>query len=279
MARAKTAKKKLSPAEQREAQKQAKQKKILLILAPVLLIAVAIQIPKLLGGDEEPAATDTTAVEEDGAEAPAPAAGAAPDPSPTASPADGTDPVLGDPLLGGPGVPSSVARLAEVSDSDPLAPVGVSELISFTTFIGDDPFVQLVEPPPPAEESGGGGAGGGGGSGSGSGGASGDPAATESLAILEINGAQEVVQVGGHFPADDPAFRLVAIDGTAAITFGLVEGSFSSGIETLDVETGRSITLVSQPDGFRYTIRLVQITTDAGAIQGLPAPAPPPPAG
>ena len=41
------------------------------------------------------------------------------------------------------------------------------------------------------------------------------------------------------------------------IKFGLVEGSFSSGVETLDLDLGKSITLISQPDGFRFTIELV----------------------
>ena len=260
------AKKRLSPQEQRDAQKQAKQKKILLILGPLLLIAVAIQIPKLLGGSEEPAADEAAAVE--GAEA----GESAPPASPAAPAEPGESPdVPGDPLAGGGlGVAPAVGRLAEVEDSDPIAPVEISELISFSTFIGDDPFVQLVQPPPQAPESGGSEEGA---SGDGSGGSGvGDPGAIETLAILEINGEQEVVAVGGSFPADDPAFRLVSVDGQAAIAFGLVEGSFSTGIDTLDLETGKSITLVSQPDGFRYTIRLVQITTDAGSIEGLSPP-------
>ena len=73
---------------------------------------------------------------------------------------------------------------------------------------------------------------------------------------MQINGELETVELDGTFPADDPAFRLVTID-ARKIEFGLVEGSFSSGIETLDLELGKSITLISQPDGFRFTIELV----------------------
>ena len=260
-------KKKLSAQEQRDAQKRAKQKKILMVLVPVLLIAVAMQIPRLLGGSEEAVPAETPAAEGAESGASAPPEGSAP------APVEPGDPlgVPGDPLAdGGLGVAPAVGRLAEVADSDPAAPVEISELISFSTFIGDDPFVQLVQSPAQAPGSGGGGAGASGGA-SGDGGAA-EPDAPDSLAILEINGEQEVVQVGGVFPADDPAFRLVSIDGQAAVAFGLVEGSFSTGIDTLDLETGKSITLVSQPDGFRFTIRLVQITTDAGAIEGLPPP-------
>ena len=269
------AKKKLSGQEQRDAKKAAKQKKLLIFLAPVLLVAVALQLPKLLGGDEEAAPTETSAVE--GAESGEPASadgsspGDAPGAVPPVAPGAPGDPFAG---AGGIGAVPTVARLAEVSDSDPLAAADISELISFSTFVGNDPFVQLVEAPPAAEES----SAPEGGDKPGSddpGAAPGDPGTVDTLAILEINGEQEVVQVGDPFPADDPAFKLVSIDGEAAIAFGLVEGSFSSGIETLDLETGKSITLVSQPDGFRYTIRLVQITADAGAIEGLPAPAAP----
>lgn len=263
-------KKKLSAKEQREAQKQAKQKKLIMILAPILLIAVAIQVPRLLGGgEEESASTDTTAVETTEGGAPA-ADGGQPAESGTPAPAA---PVTGDPTLDqalGIAAPT-VARLDEVPDSDPLAPVDETELVSFTTFLASDPFVQLVEPPleeeqedEPAEEKGGAG-----GAEPGSGAT--DPGSIEILAILEINGTSEVVRIGDAFPLDDPAFKLVAIDAEGSVTFGLVEGSFSSGIETLDLETGKSITLVSQPDGFRYTIRLIQLSEDVGAIEAPPS--------
>ena len=261
-------KKKLSPTEQREAQKAAKQKKLLMILAPVLLIAVAIQVPRLLGGDEAAPDETSTAESVEGAEG---AEGGAPPPEPGATPADPAAPA-GDPLAGD-GISlaaPTAASLSEVADSDPLAEVDNTELVSFSTFRGSDPFVQLVEGPSEEEEAEAAEEAADPGSDPG-GGDLGDPGVIEAFAILEINGEQEVVQVGQTFPADDPAFRLVSVQGLASISFGLVEGSFSSGIDTLDLEAGRSITLVSQPDGFRYTIRLVQLATDAGAIEGLPA--------
>ena len=186
------------------------------------------------------------------------------------APASGTEASVDD-LDGLPDViaaPPST-RLSEVPNSDPLAEVDATELVSFSTFVGDDPFVQLVESAPAEEEA-----------------EAVDPEASEEgegepgsgdntlvigLAILEINGEQEVVELEGGFPADEPAFKLTEIQGTASITFGLIEGSFSSGIDTLDLEVGKSITLISQPDGFRYTIRLVQIAGDAGVIESAPA--------
>jgi hypothetical protein len=257
-------KKKLSGKELRDAQKKAKQRKMLIILAPVLLLLVVFQGSKLLGGDEEadPAeATATSTAESDGGAPPAEGE----------APVSGTVEVSVDDLGGLPDViaaPPST-RLSEVPNSDPLAEVDATELVSFSTFVGDDPFVQLVEPAPAeaeaeavdpeASEEGEGEPG------------SGDNTLVIGLAILEINGEQEVVELDGGFPADEPAFKLTEIQGTASIEFGLLEGSFSSGIDTLDLEVGKSITLVSQPDGFRYTIRLVQIAGDAGTIESAPA--------
>ena len=40
--------------QERQKQKQAKQKKLLMLLIPVLLIAAGLQLPKLLGGSDEP---------------------------------------------------------------------------------------------------------------------------------------------------------------------------------------------------------------------------------
>jgi hypothetical protein len=254
-------KKKLSGKEQRDAQKKAKQRKMLIILGPVLLLLVIFQGSKLLGGEEEadPAEAIATSTAESDGSAP-PAEGAAP----------GSE-VPVDDLGGLPDViaAASSTRLNEVPNSDPLAEVDATELVSFSTFVGDDPFVQLVEPAPVEEEAeaadpeaseeGGGEAG------------SGGDTLVIGLAILEINGEQEVVELEAGFPAEEPAFKLTEIEGTASIAFGLIEGSFSSGIDTLDLEVGKSITLVSQPDGFRYTIRLVQIAGDAGAIESAPA--------
>ena len=49
--------------QERQKQKQAKQKKLLMLLIPVLLIAAGLQLPKLLGGSDEPEASSTDAAE------------------------------------------------------------------------------------------------------------------------------------------------------------------------------------------------------------------------
>ncbi|MFQ5426959.1 MAG: hypothetical protein ACE5EV_07750, partial [Gaiellales bacterium] len=133
---------------------------------------------------------------------------------------------------------------------------GEGQLVAFSRFVGGDPFVQLVDVPAESEETAAQESASGGGGGEPQAPSSGDGVAEGAPALIEINGELESVEVDGTFPADDPAFRLVATT-EDAVEFGLVEGSFSSGIDTLDLEVGKSITLVSQPDGFRFTIKLI----------------------
>lgn len=75
---------------------------------------------------------------------------------------------------------------------------------------------------------------------------------------ISVNGTVTVVAVGDTFPTNDPAFKLVAIDGNI-VKIGLAAGSFSNNVETLDLEVGDSVTLISQPDGARFTIEIVSL--------------------
>ena len=79
-----------------------------------------------------------------------------------------------------------------------------------------------------------------------------------SQVTLTVNGDVVVVAVGDVFPTADPAFRLVAIEATV-VKIGLASGSFSNGVQTLDLEIGESVTLISQPDGARFTIKVTSI--------------------
>lgn len=239
--------------ERRQKKKAAKQKKIVLLLVPVLLIAVGLQLPKLLGGSDDPDGGSTDAAEtatEDSS------AGAAGDDGETPAPATPAPDSAGPPSASGLLDVTVIVDLTEVPDSDPVSPADEGQLVSFSRFIGDDPFIQLVEVPDvqegeeqPSEES------------AGAGGGEETPPASPPVTeigavVIQINGELETVVLDGTFPAEDPAFRLVSI-GASKIEFGLVEGSFSSGIDTLELELGKSITLISQPDGFRFTIELV----------------------
>ena len=73
---------------------------------------------------------------------------------------------------------------------------------------------------------------------------------------IVVNGKASVLDVGDSFPEGDPAFKIVSI-GTGSVEIGLVDGSFSTGVDTITVKVGEPVTLISQPDGARYTIRLI----------------------
>lgn len=258
--------------------KEAKQKKLLLLLVPVLLLLVGFQAPKLLKGDKsaEPAATDTTGAETGAVSTDAEPAAGAPTSGTPITP--GAAPVTpGTPSA--PGLPTgpavqTVEKLADLPDSDQPLDAGEGQLISFSRFTAHDPFVQLVTPPAPVEDSpdatppaeppaptettGGGDTSGGTTDG-------GDVPSAIQAAVLQTNGVKETVPINGVFPSSDPAFRLVGIedDGKTA-RIGLVEGSYSSGGETIAVKLGETIVLVSQPDGYRYTIEFQNVAADPG---------------
>lgn len=203
-------------------QKEARQKKMLLVLAPVLLALVAWQGPKTVkaftGGEAAPpppvpAATTTTASAAGATSSGAPAAGA-----PT-------------------GLPET-EQPYEALDG---------QLISFSRFDGRDPFDQSYAPATGA------------GAGSGSSGGGADTSAEEpNTAEVEVNGAGETVAVGEAFPASDPTFNLVSIRGQTAM-IGLVSGSFSNNAETIAIEVGETLVLVSDPEQTRYAIKIVGV--------------------
>jgi hypothetical protein len=201
-------------------QKEAKQKKMLLVLAPILLALLAWQGPKTVkaftGGEAAPpppvpVATTTTASAGSAPTSPAPAAGA---------PA---------------GLPET-ERPYEALDG---------QLISFSRFGGRDPFDQSYAPASTAPPD-----------------SSGDGADTSAeapnTAEVEVNGAGETVAIGEAFPASDPTFELVSISGQTAVV-GLVSGSFSNDAETIAIEVGETLVLVSDPDQTRYAIKIVSV--------------------
>jgi hypothetical protein len=239
------------------ARKDARQKKVLFALAPILVGLLAWQGPGMLkaftGGDSPP---PTAAQPTETAAAPDPAAGAAPS---TAT---------GDPAVTAPGGSS-------LPDADEPYTPGAGQLVAFDRFIGKDPFRQQVaakaaDGGAPGPGSGGGKDGDGSGGGGGSGGSGGDdqpPGGGDdgdgdgdafASATLAVNGVSETVSVDGTFPSSDPVFRLVSIGGRS-VKIGLVAGEFSNGARTVTVALGKKVTLVSQPDGFRFTIKLVAL--------------------
>jgi hypothetical protein len=193
-------------------QKEAKQKLLLLALAPVLLGLLAWQGPKtykaLTGGNAQPPPTVTTIA-----------------PTTTGSTSTTATPT-----------PSGVTGAIGLPDSDPLQTPGLGQLVVFNRFVSKDPF--RSKPTVSTSTDG--------------------PTGAASAASLEINGKSENVKVGDTFPAADPAFRLVEINGQSA-DIGLVSGTFANGQETLAIKVGEALVLISDPDGTRYAIKLLGV--------------------
>ena len=239
-------------------QKAAKQKKILIGLAPVFLLVMVFMGPGLLksftgGGKAEPTPVipaDTTGGSATPAPAPSAAAGGAPS---TAAPA---------------GTATTAAPTAtSLEDTDDVSTAGPGQLVSFDRFVGRDPFRQGIQSKPDAPAPGAGSgstptgtppAGGGGSGGGGSTGGGGTSVDAYTKATLDVNGVSEVVDEEGTFPESDPIFTLVKVS-KGKIELGLVSGEFNAGDATITVKVGKTVTLVSQPDGLRYVIKLVSV--------------------
>lgn len=79
-------------------------------------------------------------------------------------------------------------------------------------------------------------------------------------ALIRTNGRRQIVAVGAPFPSSQPVFKLVAL-GKKGVRIGVLGGSFTSGIPTLLLPKGHTITLANQADGSRYVLELVRLTT------------------
>jgi hypothetical protein len=221
--------------------------KMMAIGGGVLLVAIlAFELPHYLGGSKSsPTAAATTATTTAGSTPP----GA---PNMPAATAPGTAAATGAPVTASTKLPNS-----------DVAPVRTkSQLYSFDTFAGKDPFVQQVDTQ----------------SGS-SGSSTGTSAPTSSappptasttsvqqtsartlagsgVATIAVNGKTETVRVGKSFPSANPVFTLVSLaHGVARI--GIANGSYASGAQTVRLSSGRSLTLVDTASGVRYTVRLL----------------------
>jgi hypothetical protein len=97
------------------------------------------------------------------------------------------------------------------------------------------------------------------------------PAAVPYLsAILSIDGVPEGVNVKSDFPAASPIFHLVsATKKTAVIT--IAGGSLANGAPTLTLRVGKAVTLMNTADGTRYKLVLVSTST-AAAVPPTQAP-------
>ena len=261
--------------------KEAKQKKIAIVGAVLLLAVLAIQGPKTLKMLQGPQPVTTAAPT-----TPAPATPGVGTPAPAS-----TD--------GGTPAPAPVPELASVADSDAAPEAEQGQLATFERFASKDPFVQQAkaaaapagdsddDPPPADADQEGDAAGdvggaapdddptsGGGATGGFTPGPGSDRPATEAppepqlaeTTSIAVNGVAEDVALEAAFPKDEPTFVLVSVakDGKS-VQIGIAGGGYATGGETMKLELGKKLTLQNTADGSRYELEL-------RTIQGFPVP-------
>lgn len=217
--------------------------KTMAIGGAVLLVAIlAFELPHYLGGSKGSA---TAAASTTSATAGSTTPGAVSMPVATAS---GT---------------AATAALATGSTKLPNSDVAPnrtkSQLYSFDTFAGKDPFVQQIDSSSSSPT----------GIGAPTTSAPAPTTGTTSVqqtssrtlasagvATIAVNGKSETVRIGKSFPSSNPVFTLVSLaHGVAKI--GIANGSYSSGAQAVRLSAGRSLTLVDTANGVRYTVRLL----------------------
>lgn len=262
--------------------KEAKQKKIAIGGAVLLLALLAFQGPKtlkMLQGPQPVAAPTSTA--------------------PTnATPVGGTATTGGTAAGEVPAAPAP--ELSAVADSDLSPEAEQGQLATFERFASKDPFAQQAEPgataaprvseptdgtetdavdttngATPADADAGAADGGAtdggfttGGSttGGSTGGSAPDAPEIAAATSIAVNGVAEDVAVEGSFPKDEPTFVLVKVAKNGkSVEIGIAGGEYASGGETITLGLGKKITLQNTADGSRYELELQ-------AIQGQPIP-------
>jgi hypothetical protein len=246
--------------------KEAKQKKIAIGGAVLLLAVLAYQGPKtlkMLQGPQPVAAPASST----------PAPGTAPAATSGGTPAGGEVPAAPAP------------ELSSVADSDLSPEAAEGQLATFERFASKDPFAQQAQEAPAAParvsvpEDGtekkpidttndGSSADGDAGPDGGftSGGSAPEQPAIAAATSIAVNGVAEDVAVEGAFPKDEPTFVLVKVakDGKS-VEIGIAGGEYANGGETITLGFGKKLTLQNTADGSRYELEL-------RTVQGQPVP-------
>lgn len=247
--------------------KAAKQKKIAIGGAVVLVALLAFEVPKtmkMLHQKAAPPVVATTATT-----------------TPTVTPADPNS--LAAPTLGGTTTAAAAAPTDTTSDLVDAVPVSADpgQIETFQKFASKDPFAVQVTP---------GGSSTTGGSSKGSGGSSttttpttlepapSSPSAPTSpaasaptSAIISLNGELESVAVKGDFPTAGATFsrvgtlfHLVSLTAKTA-KIAIVGGSYADGAPAITLKMGTPLTLQNTADGTKYTLILEPPTTQIPA--------------
>ncbi len=250
--------------------KAAKQKKMLIGLAVLFVLAAAYAYNTMSGMGGSPASKPqaaTTTASTSTTPAPSTPVAAAPVSTPDPSASGSTsDPTAGTAIAGGTQLIAAVKPSADTG-----------QLQSFSRFASKDPFDSLGPQSSSSSSSGSSSSGGSSGSnGSGSSGKSGSkggttpatpptpPAPPPTSAVLSVNGVEESVATGADFPASSatPYFQLVSLTATTA-QVAIAGGSYATGQATLTLTVNKPTTLVNTADGTRYTLVLFPQGTQA----------------
>jgi len=257
--------------------KEAKQKKIAIGGAVLLLALLGFQGPKTLKMLKGPQPVAAPA-----------SASTAPT---TATPGAGAPAALG---TAAGEVPAAVApELSAVADSDASPEAEEGQLATFERFASKDPFAQQAEPveaapapeaepesatetkpAPVTNDDAGAGAGAGAAAqddgapdgGFTTGGSTVAPPELAATTAISVNGVAADVAVEESFPKEEPTFILVkTAKNGKSVEIGIAGGEYANGGETITLALGQKITLQNTVDGSRYELELL-------TIQGQPLP-------
>lgn len=231
----------MATADERAARER-KQKIFVAVGGVVLLLLLAIQLPKLLGGSGTSEAAETTATSPDTV---------------------GAEPV--------PGIGARPVSVVLVDTDRPL-PAARGKLTSFTVFSRKDPFVQQVKPtlPPTSLTAGAAGTKDGGGekpkTDSTGFTVGGTPVA--SVTVISVNGARQALLPGAAFPSSNPVFVLIAEQAKAkTVTIGIAGGAYENGAKGTKLKVGKPLVLVNTTTGASYRLVLVAVGDGSAAAE------------
>lgn len=92
------------------------------------------------------------------------------------------------------------------------------------------------------------------------------------IGVISLNGALAAVGVGTDFPATSPVFHLLSLTATTA-KVAIAGGSYADGSQALTLKLKTPVTLQNTADGTKYTLILEPPTTPVTAAPSTTTPA------
>jgi hypothetical protein len=260
--------------------KAAKQKKIAIGGAVLLVLLLAVEVPKTMKRMHGSGGADWRTAQ------PAP-------PDATAAPPTG----LAVPTLAGgnPAAPAATTTQEGPLASETAPTAAVGQLASFGRFASKDPFASQAPttptattpptpPTPPTTPSSDGSVPGAPGAAVPGSTPAAPPTAVLTSAVIEVNKIKSLVTVNSDFPASTdpnmpPVFHLKSVTAHSA-KVSIAGGTYSNGAPSITLQEGKPVTLMNTADGTRYTLVLWPQGTDVSSTTtgATPAPSAPAPA-